>query len=159
MKGALNVNDDVVKVQQEHSTDINEISNDLLPGCVSIGDVKLTLVTTGSMFSIVVASSSSLSNGYSDDDPVTPIYSDESSCSSLLVGSSVVSKILSVAVVSSPSSTSFVMLSDGVASVINGVDEIILVSSVVFRVNCVDDALTSLGVTLGTKIHESPENL
>lgn len=138
---------------------INGISNECvwLPVCVSAGDVKLTLIVSVSTISVVV-SSSSLSNGYSDDDPVTPMYSEESSCSSLLVGSKVVSLILSVEVVSSPTVISFVMLSDCVVSVNNGVDEIILVSNVVSTVDCVE-VLTLPGVTLGTRIHESPENV
>lgn len=125
----------------------------VVPVCISAGNVRLTLIVSLSTVSVVV-SSSSLSNGYSDDDPVTPTYSEESSCSSLLVGSKVVSLILSVDV--GASVISFVMLSVCVVSVNEGVVEMILVSNDVSTLAGVE-ALTSLGVTLGTKIHESPE--
>lgn len=127
----------------------------LLPG-IDGDDVKLVLIDSVSENSVVV-SSSSLSNGYSDDDPVTPMYSDESSsCSSLLVGSSVVSITFSVAAMSS-GDISFVMLSDKVVSVNVGIDDMVLVSSVVSITELVVVLSASSGAKLCSKIHESPE--
>lgn len=83
-------------------------------------DVRLMLIVSVSKLSVVVPSSS-LSKGSSEDVPVTPIYSEESSCSSLLIGSKVVSRNFSVEKVSS-NTISLVTLSDKVASGINGVD-------------------------------------
>lgn len=122
---------------------------------MSVDKVRFALAKSASRESVVVSSSpSSDSKGYSDDDPVTPMYSEESSISSLLVGSNVVSLIFSVDDSSSPAVISFVMLSDSVVSVINGVDENVLTSVVVSSVV----SLTSLGVTLCTSIHESSVN-
>lgn len=129
----------------------------MLPG--DVDEVKLKLI--GSMSATVVvaaSSSSSLSRMSSEEVPVTPMYSDESSSSSLLVGCSVVSLYLSVDISSSPDIISFVMLSDCVESVINGVAETVLVSNVVSSADCVV-VVASLGETLGTRIHESPESL
>lgn len=124
---------------------------------MSVDKVMFKLAESVSRESVVVSSSpSSESNGYSDD-PVTPMYSDESSVSSLLVGSKVVSLIFSVDDSSSSATISFVMLSDSVVSVINGVDEYVLVSVVVSSIACVV-SLTSLGVTLCTNIQVSSVN-
>lgn len=129
----------------------------LLPS--GVDDVKLKIIVSVSVSArVVVVSSSSLSEVSSDDASVTPTYSEESSCSSLLVGSKVVSLIFSVDVSSSLDVISFVMLSDTAESVINGAAETVLVSKVVSNDDCVD-VEASLGVTLGTRIHESPESL
>lgn len=123
---------------------------------MNVDNVRFVLLeSNGASKASVVVSSSSLSVGSSDDDPVTPMYSDESSTSSLLVGSKVVSRYFSV---DSADTKLFVILSESDISVIRGVEVIGLVSNVVSNVNS-DVSLTSLGVTLGTKIHESPENL
>lgn len=128
----------------------------MLPG--DADEVKLKLIGSMSATVVVVSSSSSLPSISSEEVPVTPMYSDEPSVSSLLVGSNVVSWYLSVDFSSSPDIISFVMLSDCVESVINGVTETVLVSSVVSSDDCVV-VVASLGETLGTRIHESPGNL